>query len=102
MNTAFDGEADRLLAGVEALTAIVLNRAGMPWDAMAARVECSKQALHRRHAQRGEALFEEANSRFGGQRSRTTDVRALIDSLHDAEDMIDDGDFDYLDVENAI
>lgn len=44
----------------EALTATLLNRAGVTWDAMAARQEVSKQALHRRLANRGERLFSEA------------------------------------------
>ncbi len=77
---SFSGDPDDLLANVEALTAVILNRAGMPWDAMAAQVECSKQALHRRHARRGEALFEEANSRSGG-RPRTTNVDVLLEAL---------------------
>jgi hypothetical protein len=77
---SFSGDPDDLLANVEALTAVILNRAGMPWDAMAAQVECSKQALHRRHARRGELLFHEANSRLG-RRDRTTDVRELLDAL---------------------
>jgi hypothetical protein len=57
---ALGRDTDRLLANIQALTAVILNRAGMPWDAIAAQVECSKQALHRRHAARGEKLFEEA------------------------------------------
>jgi hypothetical protein len=88
---SFTGEPDNLLADVEALTAVILNRAGMPWDAMAAQVECSKQALHRRHAKRGETLFEEANSRFGGM-PRTTDEDALfkaLDAAYAAEDRSD-------------
>jgi hypothetical protein len=80
MIPAFDAGPDRLLADVQALTAVILNRAGMPWDAMAAQVECSKQALHRRHAARGENLFEEALSQFCGTQ-RTTDSLALIDTL---------------------
>lgn len=53
-------EPDRLLADVRALSAVIFNRAGMPWDAIAAMVDCSKQALHRRFAARGEGLFDEA------------------------------------------
>jgi hypothetical protein len=92
MTHSFSGQPDHLLANVEALTAVILNRAGMPWDAMAAQVECSKQALHRRHARRGEAQFDEANSRLG-RRDRTTVVRDLLDALEalEAADHAPDG-----------
>ncbi|EUA32001.1 MULTISPECIES: hypothetical protein [Mycobacterium] len=92
MITAFGADTDRTLANVQALTAVILNRAGMPWDAIAAHVECSKQALHRRLAARGERLFEEALSEFGGVQ-RTTDSEALIDALYETEEILDQGDY---------
>ncbi|PQM47524.1 hypothetical protein C1Y40_02272 [Mycobacterium talmoniae] len=88
---AIGSDPDRLLANVQALTAVILNRAGMPWDAMAAQLECSKQALHRRLAMRGEKLFEEAVSHFG-EEQRTTDTRALMEALYAAEAIQGRGD----------
>ena len=95
---AFTGEPDGLLADIEALTAVILNRAGMSWDAIAAQVECSKQALHRRHAARGEDLFNAAISPAPEGR-RTIYARALLDGLHNAENVSKDAH--YIDVVTA-
>lgn len=67
---------------IEALTAVILQRAGMPWDAMAARAEISKQALHRRLGSRGEALFAESLRKSV---ERETDPRVLIRALRKAQ-----------------
>jgi hypothetical protein len=55
-----NGRYDKIVTDIEALTAVILQRAGMTWDAMVARVDISKQALHRRLGSRGEALFAES------------------------------------------
>ncbi|HTX94016.1 MAG TPA: hypothetical protein VME67_03745 [Mycobacterium sp.] len=79
-----NGRYDQLATDIEALTAVIVQRAGMPWDAMAAPAEVSKQALHRRLHSRGEELFAESL-----RGSRETDPEALISSLHKAEDTHD-------------
>jgi hypothetical protein len=71
------GRFDVLAADIEALTATILQRGGITWDAMAAPLELSKQALHRRLAARGEELFQEAVR----ARDRTTDPKVLIQAL---------------------
>jgi hypothetical protein len=76
-----NGRYQKVATDIEALTAVILQRAGVPWDALAAPAGISKQALHRRLGSRGEALF--AESLESGQRE--TDPRALIRSLHKAE-----------------
>jgi hypothetical protein len=55
-----NGRYNKLTTDIEALTAVILQRAGVPWDALAAPTEVSKQALHRRLGSRGEALFAES------------------------------------------
>jgi hypothetical protein len=67
---------------IEALTAVILQRAGVPWDALAAPAEVSKQALHRRLGPRGEALFAESLLRSD---QRETDPQALTEALLEAE-----------------
>lgn len=47
-----------LVEDAEALTAVVLSRAGVTWEAMA--MHNGRQNLHRRLAERGEMLFQEA------------------------------------------
>lgn len=54
------GKYATMMTDIEALTAVILQRCGMPWDSMAARVDKSRQALHRRLSARGEKLFEYA------------------------------------------
>ncbi|MGH3632726.1 MAG: hypothetical protein ACRDTS_01220 [Mycobacterium sp.] len=76
------GRYHKIVTDIEALTAVILQRAGMPWDAMAARADISKQALHRRLGSRGEALFAESLRESDW---RTTDPRALKRSLRKAE-----------------
>ena len=44
------------LEAVEALLAVVANRSGLTWDAMASSYDVSKQAHHRRLSARGERL----------------------------------------------
>jgi hypothetical protein len=67
---------------IEALTAVILQRSGVPWDALAAPAEVSKQALHRRLGPRGEALFAES-LRMSDQRE--TDPQKLTEYLFEAE-----------------
>ncbi len=57
-NGIVGGKYARAAQDIEALTAAILQRAGMSWNAMAARVDQSRQALHRRLGARGEELFE--------------------------------------------
>jgi hypothetical protein len=77
-----NGRYARRATDVEALTAVILQRAGVPWDALAAPAEVSKQALHRRLGPRGEALFAES---LRESDQRITNPRALIRFLHKAE-----------------
>jgi hypothetical protein len=77
-----NGYYARLATDIEALTAVILQRAGVPWDALAAPTEVSKQALHRRLRARGEALFAES---LRESDQRETDPKALIRSLRKAE-----------------
>jgi hypothetical protein len=67
---------------IEALTAVILQRAGVPWDALAAPTRISKQALHRRLGSRGDALFAKSLRQSD---ERETDPRALIRSLRKAQ-----------------
>jgi hypothetical protein len=77
-----NGRYYKLATDIEALTAVILHRAGVPWDALAAPTEVSKQALHRRLGSRGEALFAES---LRESHERETDPRALIRSLRKAK-----------------
>jgi len=77
-----NGDYAKRAADIEALTAVILQRAGMPWEALAARAEITKQALHRRLHARGEALFAESLRQSD---QRETDPRALIPFLRKAE-----------------
>lgn len=72
----------KLATDIEALTAVILQRAGVPWDALAAPTGVSKQALHRRLGSRGEALFAQA---LRESHERETDPRALVRSLRRAK-----------------
>jgi hypothetical protein len=76
-----NGYYARLATDIEALTAVILQRAGVPWDALAG-LEVSKQALHRRLRARGEALFAES---LRESDQRETDPKVLIRSLRKAE-----------------
>jgi hypothetical protein len=75
-----NGGYGKFATDIEALTAVILQRAGVSWDVLAAPTEVSKQALHRRLGPRGEALFATAL-----QHERETDPRALTRSLRKAE-----------------
>ena len=77
-----DGRYGKIVTDIEALTAVILQRAGMSWDAMAARTAISKQALHRRLGSRGEALFAQSLQESD---QREPSPRALIRFLHKAE-----------------
>lgn len=84
-----NGHYGKLAADIEALTAVILQRAGMPWEALAAPAEISKQALHRRLRSRGEALFAES---LRESDQRETDPRALTRYLRKAERVAHDWD----------
>ena len=74
------GRWARLVTDIEALTAVILQRSGVTWDALAAPVDISKQALHRRLSGRGEELFNDA---LDERHDRTTDPGLLIQALDD-------------------
>jgi hypothetical protein len=57
--------AKSFISNAEALTAAIMVRCGVPWDAMAAGLSVSRQALHRRLARRGEDLFGEVQKHSG-------------------------------------
>ncbi|MCE9516005.1 MAG: hypothetical protein NTY24_11145 [Mycobacterium sp.] len=67
---------------IEALTAVILQRAGVPWDVMAARADQSRQALHRRLSARGEELFSRAR-RQAAYRER--DTKKIVKALRRAQ-----------------
>lgn len=58
-------EASRLKAlrenakRAEALTAVILTRVGLSWDALGAEYDITRQALHRRLANAGERLYQD-------------------------------------------
>jgi hypothetical protein len=72
------GHLSRAAADIEALTAVIMQRSGISWDAMAAPLEVSKQAMHRRLADRGEWLFQDAIST---PEYRTTYATTLTEAL---------------------
>jgi hypothetical protein len=82
-DSIINGHYDERATDIEALTAVILQRAGMPWDAMAAPAEVSKQALHRRLGSRGETLFAESLRRSD---DRETDPEELTRCLLEAQD----------------
>jgi hypothetical protein len=84
-----NGRYAQLATNIEALTAVILQRAGVPWDALAAPTEVTKQALHRRLRARGEALFAES---LRESDQRETDPKALIRALREAERVAHDSD----------
>jgi hypothetical protein len=67
---------------IEALTAVILQRSGVPWDVMAARADMSRQALHRRLSARGEELFQGA---LQISEYRERDTRKVLKALRRAE-----------------
>jgi hypothetical protein len=73
--------SDRAL-DIEALTAVILQRAGVPWDVMAARADQSRQALHRRLSARGEELFSNA---LRASPYREHDTKKVVKALRRAE-----------------
>lgn len=75
------GRLASVLTDIEALTAVILQRCGMSWDAMAARVDLTRQALHRRLSDRGEELFDAAVS---GLRFRDLDRETFLAELRAA------------------
>jgi hypothetical protein len=75
------GRLAKVLSDIEALTAVILQRCGMSWDSMAARVDLTRQALHRRLSDRGEELFDAA---VAGQRFRGLDREAFVAELRAA------------------
>jgi hypothetical protein len=77
-----NGGYARRVVDIEALTAVILQRAGVPWDALAAPTAISKQALHRRLCSRGESLFTES---LQESKWREPNPRTLIRLLHKAE-----------------
>jgi hypothetical protein len=77
-----NGRYQKVATDIEALTAVILQRAGVPWDALAAPAGISKQALHRRLGSRGDALFAKSLRQSD---ERETDPRALIRSLRKAQ-----------------
>ncbi len=79
---SFSGRYDQQAVDVEALTAVILNRAGASWDALAAAAQISKQALHRRLSERGERLYARA---LEESEHRETDMGVLVDSFHEAQ-----------------
>lgn len=58
----YEGPLDDLATDIEALTAVILNRTGWSWGNLAENAAVSRQALHRRLAARGEALYAQAVS----------------------------------------
>jgi hypothetical protein len=75
------GKLANVLTGLEALTAVILQRCGMSWDSMAARVDMTRQALHRRLSDRGEELFDAA---VDGLMFRDLDGDAFVAELRAA------------------
>lgn len=84
------GRLSAVAAQVEALTAVIMQRSGISWDAMAAPLEISKQAVHRRLANAGEELYQRA---IDEKLFRTTDQAVLIDALELLGDAGSDDEF---------
>lgn len=76
------GRYDQQAVDIEALTAVILNRAGVSWDALAAAAQVSKQALHRRLSERGEKLYARAQEQ---SQYREIDMDALVQSFEEAQ-----------------
>jgi hypothetical protein len=76
------GRYDQQAVDIEALTAVILNRAGASWDALAAAAQVSKQALHRRLSERGEKLYADAQAE---SQYREVDMGVLVESLEEAQ-----------------
>lgn len=72
------GRLSSMAARIEALTAVIMQRSGVSWDAMAAPLEISKQAVHRRLANSGEELYQQA---ILEKPYRTTDEETLHEML---------------------
>jgi hypothetical protein len=81
-----NGRYDKRATDIEALTAVILQRAGMPWDAMAAPAEISKQALHRRLGSRGEALFAESLRESDDRETDPEELTRCLFVVEDAQD----------------
>ena len=81
-NGIVGGKYAEFVTAIEALTAAILLRSGMSWNAMAARVDQSRQALHRRLSARGEEMFYRAQE---GSGYREYDPEVLAKALRKAE-----------------
>ncbi|MGV0578094.1 hypothetical protein ABQE57_05975 [Mycolicibacterium elephantis] len=81
------GKYANIATDIEALTAVVLQRCGVSWEAMAARADTSRQALHRRLSSRGEELFDDAVHDVLSDREYDEEV--LVEALHGAENIED-------------
>ncbi len=66
------------LEAAEALLAVVANRGGLTWDAMASYYDVSKQAHHRRLSAKGERLWLAAQDRSG---IRTSELQLFDEAV---------------------